>query len=58
MGLIKEPRDVDFSMKSEPWTEQELKEFSEIIRKSKAAYQAREKRRARPKKEKPATDMV
>lgn len=31
MGIIKEPVDVDFSTKSEPWTDQELKEFREIM---------------------------
>ncbi len=45
MGFIKEPENVDFSMRSTPWTEEELKELSEFIRKSKAAYLAREKRR-------------
>jgi hypothetical protein len=31
MGLIKEPKDVDLSAKSEPWTEQELADFREIM---------------------------
>jgi hypothetical protein len=52
MGFIKEPIDVDFSMKSKPWTEEELKEFSEIIKKSKAADLAREKRRLQAKQAK------
>jgi hypothetical protein len=47
MGLIKEPKNVDFSMKSEPWTEEELKELSEFIRKSKAAKLNRAKRRVK-----------
>ena len=54
MGLIREPRNVDFSLKSKPWTEEELKEFSEIIKKSKAANLLREKRRKRLKTDKPA----
>ena len=49
MGLIKEPKNVDFSMKSEPWTEEELKELSEFIKKSKAANRAGKKRRTRQK---------
>jgi len=53
MGLIREPKNVDFSMKSEPWTEDELKELSEYIKKSKTANLAREKRRTRLKKTKP-----
>ena len=31
MGLIKEPREVDFSTKSEPWTEKELTDFRQIM---------------------------
>lgn len=44
MRLIKEPRTVDFDMQSKPWTEKELKEFSEIIKKRKAANLARQER--------------
>ena len=47
MGLIREPKDVDFYIQSKPWTEKELKEFSEIIKKRKADNLAREKRRAK-----------
>lgn len=31
MGLIKEPKNVDFSTKSEPWTEKELNDFRKIM---------------------------
>ncbi len=31
MGLIKEPKNVDLSTKSEPWTEQELSDFRKIM---------------------------
>jgi hypothetical protein len=31
MGLIKEPRHLDLSTKSEPWTEQELSDFRKIM---------------------------
>ncbi len=31
MGLIKEPKKVDLSTKSEPWTEQELFDFRKIM---------------------------
>jgi len=34
MTLIKEPKTVDFYIQSKPWTEGELKELSEIIRKA------------------------
>lgn len=27
MGLIREPINVDFTVKSEPWTDEELKDF-------------------------------
>ena len=32
MGLIKEPRDVDFFVIDKPWSEKELKEFSDNIK--------------------------
>ena len=31
MGLIKEPIGIDFSTKSEPWTEKELVDFRQIM---------------------------
>lgn len=31
MGLIKEHKEVDFSTKSAPWTEQELSDFRKIM---------------------------
>ena len=36
MGLIKEPKNIDFSTKSEPWTEQELADFRKIMQDIKA----------------------
>ncbi len=33
MGLIREPKNVDFIIKSEPWTKEELKQFREIMKK-------------------------
>jgi len=35
MKTLKEPKEIDFSIKSEPWTELELIEFRKIIKKSK-----------------------
>ncbi len=31
MGLIKEPKNVDLSTKSEPWTENELADFRKLM---------------------------
>jgi hypothetical protein len=31
MSIIKEPKEIDFSIKSEPWSEEELIEFRKII---------------------------
>ena len=44
MGLIKEPKNVDLSTKSEPWTEQELTDFRKIMQdiKAKNARQRKE----------------
>lgn len=36
MGLIKEPKSVDLSTKSEPWTKQELADFRKIMQDIKA----------------------
>jgi hypothetical protein len=44
MGLIKEPKNVDLSTKSEPWTEQELSDFRKIMQDIKAKNAKRKKR--------------
>lgn len=31
MGLIKEPKDVDFTIQSKPWTEKELTDFRKLM---------------------------
>ncbi|CAN1563114.1 hypothetical protein MCETHM1_02753 [Flavobacteriaceae bacterium] len=31
MNIIKEPKEIDFSVKSEPWSEEELFEFRKIM---------------------------
>lgn len=36
MGLIKEPKHVDFSTQSKPWTEEELLDFRKVIGKLQA----------------------
>lgn len=36
MGLIKEPKNVDFTVQSEPWTEEELKDFRKLMNELKA----------------------
>lgn len=35
MAIVKEPKGVDFVVKSEPWTEKELKEFRKLMKKQK-----------------------
>jgi hypothetical protein len=47
MGLIKEPKNVDLSTKSEPWTEQELIDFRKIMQKIKAKNEKRKERTLR-----------
>jgi hypothetical protein len=46
MGLIKEPKNVDLTIQSKPWTEEELAELSTIIQKAKKAKKARAKRKS------------
>lgn len=36
MGLIKEPKNIDFTIKSEPWTKEELLDFRKIMKVLKA----------------------
>lgn len=31
MGLVKEPKEIDFLIQSEPWSESELADFRKII---------------------------
>jgi len=35
MGLIREPKNVDFTFLDKPWTEEEKKEFSDFIKQRK-----------------------
>jgi hypothetical protein len=35
-GLIREPKDVDFTVESKPWTEQELVDFRKLMKELKA----------------------
>ncbi len=44
MALIKEAKNVDFSTKSEPWTEQELVDFRKIMQEIKLKNEKRKKR--------------
>jgi len=44
MGLIKEPKNVDLSTKSEPWTEQELVDFRKIMQDIKGKNAKRKER--------------
>jgi hypothetical protein len=44
MGLIKEPKNVDLSTKSEPWTEQELIDFRKIMQEIKTNISKRKER--------------
>lgn len=32
MGLIREPKNVDFTVLDKPWTDEELREFSAFIK--------------------------
>lgn len=54
MGLIKEPKHIDMSNRSEPWTEEELKDFRNLMREIKAKNAKRRTRIAkfRTKKDK------
>ena len=36
MGLIREPKNVDFTFQSKPWTEAELRDFRKLMTELKA----------------------
>lgn len=36
MGLIREPKNVDFTVQSKPWTEVELRDFRKLMNEIKA----------------------
>jgi hypothetical protein len=55
MGLIKEPKNIDLSTKSEPWTEQELVDFRKIMQAIKAKNAKRKIRAVLPKAAKTQT---
>jgi len=44
MGIIKEPKHIDLSTKSEPWTEQELADFRQIMQAIKTKNAKRKER--------------
>ncbi len=52
MGLIKEPKNVDLSTKSEPWTEQELIDFRKIMQDIKEKNAKRNERKIQLKAKK------
>ena len=44
MGLIREPKNVDFTVKSKPWTEEELRDFRILMTELKAKNAKQKKR--------------
>ncbi len=44
MGLIREPKNVDFTVLDKPWTEEERKEFSAFIKLRKEQQKKRQSR--------------
>ena len=52
MGLIKEPKNIDLSTRSEPWTEQELVDFRKIMQDIKHKNAKRKERALRSRAEK------
>lgn len=52
MGLIKEPKNIDLSTKSVPWTEKELADFRKLMQEIKAKNAKRKLRTLRTKTKK------
>ena len=55
MGLIREPKNVDFIIKSEPWTTEELKQFREIMKQQRERQKAMKLRATKKRKAKART---
>lgn len=58
MGLIREPKNVDFYVIDKTWTKQERKEFSEFIKQRKVLLKKSRQRKKslRPSSKKQAVD--
>jgi hypothetical protein len=54
MGLIREPKNIDLSTKSEAWTEQELIDFRKLMKEIKAKNAKSKSSRAKSKRKKVA----
>ena len=52
MGLIREPKNVDFTVQSKPWTEEELRDFRKLMTKLKAKNASGKHRVTKSKKKK------
>jgi len=52
MGIIKEPKYIDFTVQSEPWTEEELKDFRMLMDELKAKSVKRKVLPSKKKKKK------
>jgi hypothetical protein len=52
MGLIREPKNIDLSTKSEEWTEKELLDFRKLMKEIKAKNAKRKSRSVKPQRKK------
>jgi hypothetical protein len=44
MGLIREPKNVDFTVQSKPWTDEELRDFRKLMTELKVKNAKRKER--------------
>ena len=50
MGLIREPKNIDFTVQSTPWTEDELQDFRKLMKELKAKKGNKLLRSKKPRK--------
>jgi hypothetical protein len=50
MGLIREPKNVDFTVQSKPWSETELKDFRKLMTELKAKNERKKLKDVKSKK--------
>lgn len=57
MKLAKEPKEIDFVIKSEPWTEKDLADFSDLIKEIKSKNKRKKTSNAAKSNKQPQTHL-
>jgi hypothetical protein len=58
MAIIKEPKGIDFVVKSQPWSEEELVEFRKLMAKQKAELGEKKRSKIKEKVKKVSKQLI